>query len=125
MRITSKFSSRHPSQIVTICLLSVALPFVTACNRDPNVRKQKYLESGKHYEETGKYKEAAIQFANALKVDKGFAPAQIELTKTYLKLSNGNLAYAELMRTIELDPKKQKTQNTTRKQQQTKGAPVA
>jgi len=119
------FSSRHPSQIVTICLLSVALPFVTACNRDPNVRKQKYLESGKHYEETGKYKEAAIQFANALKVDKGFAPAHFELAKTYLKLSNGNLAYAELMRTIELDPKNQEARITAGNLLLAGGAPVA
>src|SRR5207248_1162766 len=106
-RKASMFSSRYASRIVIVSLLTVALPFATACNRDPNVRKQKYMESGKRYEDSGKYKEAAIQFANALKVDKNFAAAHFELAKTYLKLNNGNLAYAELMRTIELDSKNQ------------------
>jgi hypothetical protein len=41
----------------------------TGCSRDPNVRKQKYLESGERYYEKGKYREAAIQYENAIQVD--------------------------------------------------------
>ena len=55
--------------------LSLVLLFSVGCHRDPNVRKQKYLESGQHYEKDGKYKEAVIQFSNALKIDRNFGAA--------------------------------------------------
>jgi tetratricopeptide (TPR) repeat protein len=85
-------------------VVSLALVFTTGCHRDPNVRKQKYLESGKRYEASGKYKEAAIQFGNALKVDKNFAPAYYELAKTDLQTGSTQSAYQALMRTVDLDP---------------------
>jgi thioredoxin-like negative regulator of GroEL len=59
---------------------------LSGCHRDPNVRKQKYLESGQRYSAQGKDKEAAIQFANALKIDKNFADAHYALAKTYLHM---------------------------------------
>ena len=48
--------------LVFFCAL---LSLLAGCNRDPNVKKQKYLESGKAYYEKGRYREAAIQFQNA------------------------------------------------------------
>jgi Tfp pilus assembly protein PilF len=77
---------------------------VASCNRDPNVRKQKYLESGIRYEKNGKTKEAAIQFSNALKVDHNFAEAHYELAKTYLAMGNIIVAYSELLKTVDLAP---------------------
>jgi tetratricopeptide (TPR) repeat protein len=68
------------------------------------VRKQKYLESGKRYSAEGKYREAAIQYLNALKVDKSFAEAHYELAHTYEHLGQMNAAYGELMRTVNLQP---------------------
>ena len=56
-------------------MLIFAVGLVAGCHTDPNVKKQKYLESGKRYSTEGKYKEAAIQFQNAIKIDKGFADA--------------------------------------------------
>jgi len=85
-------------------LLSLALAFTVGCNRDPNVRKQKYLESGKRYEAAGKYKEAQLQFLNALKVDKDYGDAHYEMSKTYLKTNNAQLAYAELLKTVQFSP---------------------
>jgi hypothetical protein len=43
-------------------VLFVAAALLAGCHGDPNVRKQKYLESGKRYSAEGKYREAAIQF---------------------------------------------------------------
>src|ERR1035441_5053938 len=94
----------HIARISAVVAVSLALVFTAGCSRDPNVRKQKYLESGKRYEASGKYREAAIQFQNALKVDKNFAPAHYELAKTLLKLNTALPAYTELMKTVELDP---------------------
>ena len=84
--------------------LCLTLLSVNGCNRDPNVRKARYLESGKRYENDGKLKEAVIQFSNALKVDRNYADAHYELGKTYLKMGSFLPAYQEMMRTVELSP---------------------
>jgi tetratricopeptide (TPR) repeat protein len=68
------------------------------------VRKQKYLESGQKYSAQGKEKEAAIQFANALKIDKNFAEAHYALAQTYLHMGALSAAYGELQRTVNLQP---------------------
>ena len=65
----------HIARVSAMLVLSLAVAFTVGCHRDPNVRKQKYLESGKRYEASGKYKEAVIQFSNALKIDKSFPDA--------------------------------------------------
>jgi tetratricopeptide (TPR) repeat protein len=76
----------------------------SGCSRDPNVRKQKYLESGDRYFAKGKYREAAIQYSNALQVDPRFAAAHYQLGETYLKLGDIGRAFQELSRTIDLAP---------------------
>lgn len=85
-------------------MLSLTLAFTVGCNRNPAVRKQKYLESGKRYEASGKYREAQLQFLNALKVDKNFGDAHYELAKTYLKMNSPQAAYAELLKTVQVSP---------------------
>jgi cellulose synthase operon protein C len=77
---------------------------LTGCSRDPNVRKQKYLESGDRYFAKEKYREAAIQYSNALQVDPRFAAAHYQLGETYLKLGDVARAFQELSRSIELMP---------------------
>jgi hypothetical protein len=59
----------------TMLVMSFALALTVGCSRDPNVRKHKFLDSGKKFEDAGKYKEAAIQFSNALKIDRNYGPA--------------------------------------------------
>jgi tetratricopeptide (TPR) repeat protein len=86
-------------------LLSLSMASTLGCSRDPNVRKQKYLESGERYEEEGKLREAVIQFSNALRYDQGYAAAHYELAKTYGRMKLPNQEYLELMRTVALSPK--------------------
>ena len=52
----------------------------------------------------GKYREAAIQYLNALKVDKNFADAHYELAQAYEHLGQFSGAYGELARTVDLQP---------------------
>ena len=87
-----------------VVLLFVAVALMSACHRDPNVRKQKYLESGNRYSAEGKYREAAIQYLNALKVDKSFPEAHYALSQAYVHLGQYSSAYSELSRTVELQP---------------------
>ena len=77
---------------------------LTACSRDPNVRKQRYFKSGQKYFAEGRYPEAAIQFQNAIQLDGRFAAAHYQLARTYLQLRDGQHAYLETRRTLELQP---------------------
>ncbi len=95
----SRFIS--PRLLAVFLLLPVIL---TGCTRDPNVRKQRFLESGNRYREQGKLREAAIQYANAVQIDPRFAEAHYQLGETYLKLKDYNRAYAELSRAVDLAP---------------------
>ena len=83
---------------------SLLLALLTGCSRDPNVRKQKYFDSGERYFTEGKYREAAIQYANATQIDSRFAQAHYKLSQAYLKLGDMPRAYQELGRTVELNP---------------------
>jgi len=77
---------------------------LTGCTRDPNVRKQKYFDSGSKYFADGKFREAAIQFSNAIQIDPRFAQAHYQLSQAYLRLGDSNRAFQELTRTVELAP---------------------
>jgi cellulose synthase operon protein C len=88
--------------LLLACSLLAAL--LTGCSRDPNVRKQKYFESGEKYFADGKYREALIQYSNAVQIDPRFAQAHFQLSQTYLRLGDNNRAFQELNRTVELAP---------------------
>jgi tetratricopeptide (TPR) repeat protein len=85
-------------------MLIVSVALLGGCHGDPNVRKQKYFESGKRYSAEGKYREAAIQYSNALKIDKTYADAHYELGRTFEHLGQFNAAYSEFARTVDLQP---------------------
>ena len=97
----NRLASRQGSRLIVVLFVAVAI--LAGC-QDPNVRKQKYFESGMRYSSQGKYSEAAIQFSNALKVDKNYADAHYGLAKAYLHLGRFGPAYAELARTVDLQP---------------------
>ncbi len=89
------------SAVAAICL---GLTLLTGCSRDPNVRKQKYLESGQRYFDKGQYREAAIQFQNAIQVDERFADAHYKLGLTAMKMEQWPVAFEEFSKTIEIHP---------------------
>ena len=89
---------------LSVIVLFAAVMLLAGCHGDPNVRKQKYLESGERYSAQGKYREAAIQYMNALKVDKNFADAHYALAQAYEHLGQLSGAYGELVRTVDLQP---------------------
>ena len=87
-----------------ILILGLSVAVLTGCSRDPNVRKQKYFESGQRYYAEGKYREAIIQFLNATQVDSSFAAAHYQLAQSYIKVQDWQHAYQEIGRTLELQP---------------------
>jgi tetratricopeptide (TPR) repeat protein len=100
-------SSSHRHFIVVLALIAGLL---SGCSRDPNVRKQKFFESGQRYAEQGKYKEAVVEFTNAIKIDPAFAEAHLQLAEAYLQLHEGDRAFRELARTVELQPENYRAQ---------------
>jgi tetratricopeptide (TPR) repeat protein len=96
--------ARHQRAALGGITLFVLAAFLSGCFRDPNVRKHKYLESGQKYAAQGKDKEAAIQYSNALKIDKNFAEAHYALSQTYLHMGAFSASYGELQRTVYLQP---------------------
>ena len=92
------------SMLRLFLVLGCMVAFLTGCARDPNVRKQKYFESGERYFEKGKYLEAVIQYRNATEVDGAFASAHYKLAESYMKLQDWQRAYQELTKTVELQP---------------------
>jgi len=91
-----------PVRLVSVLILTAV--FFSSCSRDPNVRKQKYFQSGQRYFERGQYREAAIEFVNALKIDQNYAQAHYQLAETYLRMQQWPRAYQELSRAVELQP---------------------
>lgn len=72
---------RAPRWLVLAVLVGLTAGLLAGCSRDPNVRKQKYFESGTRYFEAGKYREAAIQYLNAVQVDPAYAEAHYQLAQ--------------------------------------------
>jgi tetratricopeptide (TPR) repeat protein len=78
-------------------------------------RRQKYFEKGKSYFEQEKYKEAQIEFKNALQIDPKFAEGYYELGKTFLKLQKLREAFGAFSKAVELNPDLITTRSSRRK----------
>ena len=87
-----------------LALAAIVAMFLSSCSLDPNVRKQKYFESGQQYFAQGKYREASIQFNNAVKTDPSFTDAHFQLGETYLKLQRRDRAEQEFGEVVRLRP---------------------
>jgi len=84
-------------------ILAVLLGLVS-CSRDPNVVKKHYYESGNKYFDKGRYKEASIQYRNALKQDPKYGPAHYKLALTYLKIPDIGGAVGSFRRALDTLP---------------------
>src|ERR1035437_1478592 len=84
-------------------ILAVLVGF-TSCSRDPAVVRKRYLESGNKYFDKGRYKEASIQYRNALKRDPRYGAAYYKLALVNLKVGEAIAAVSPLRRAVELIP---------------------
>jgi tetratricopeptide (TPR) repeat protein len=67
-------------------LTLVALLALASCKSNPEVAKKRYVESGDKYFNKARYKEATIQYRNAIRIDQKYGLAYYKLALTYLKL---------------------------------------
>jgi tetratricopeptide (TPR) repeat protein len=68
-----------------LILVLTLIAALVSCSRDPAVVKKRYYESGNKYFDKGRYREASIQYRNALKQDGKYGPAHYKLALTALK----------------------------------------
>lgn len=87
-----------------MAFLFLGLAVLVSCTLDPEKRKFKYLNSGETYAKQGKYREASLQFRNAIQIDPKFAEGHYQLAMAYLALSDGEDAYKEFQRAVSLNP---------------------
>jgi tetratricopeptide (TPR) repeat protein len=102
LKKTGSATFMHTVKVLVIAVAASAA--LVSCNRDPNVAKKRYLESGNKYFNRGKYKEASIMYRNALQKDLRYGPAQYKLGLTSIKLGQLAPAVQYLRRAIELLP---------------------
>src|ERR1035438_1229518 len=90
-----------------VAVMLAVLVGLASCSRDPNVVKKRYLESGNKYFDKGRYKEASIQYRNALKRDQKYGAAYYKLALVSIKVGDIGGAASALRRAVGLIPKDQ------------------
>jgi tetratricopeptide (TPR) repeat protein len=93
--------SRFRYAVAALCVLAALL---AGCSSTPDKKKQKYLESGQRYYDKGQYREAEIQFENAIQVDEHFADAHYKLAQAAMKMQDFRTADQELQTTLQIQP---------------------
>ena len=76
----------------------------SACSKDPEFAKQEYLKSGDRFAAEKKYREAVVQYRNAIQQDARFGEARLKLADAYEKLKDGQNALREYVRAADLLP---------------------
>ena len=90
-----------------------AISLVTlGCSGDPAARKQRYLESGNRYAASSQWREAVIEYRNALQIDARFSEARLKIAEAYAKLGEARNAMSEYVRAADLLPERVDVQLT-------------
>jgi tetratricopeptide (TPR) repeat protein len=91
-------------------LILLTLLSLGGCSRNPQAQHDKFMKSGRHYLEQGKYAEAAIEYRNAVQADPNSADAHEQLAAAYIKEASWDGAVKELEQTIALQPNNTRAQ---------------
>src|SRR5438552_1007413 len=92
-------------QLLCIGLLVIILPFMDRLRfRDTKARADAFLQQGKAYFQNAKYREAIIDWKNAIQLDPTDAQAHYYLGLAYLEMQLWPNALAELLQSVELAP---------------------
>ncbi len=86
------------------CLILVASLLATSCATDPQAATVAYLESGDTYVSQEKYREAMIEYRNAVQQDPRSGVARSKLAEAYLRANEAAHALTEYVRAADLMP---------------------
>jgi len=91
------------SKMMMACWIVMAV-FVSSCDRSPEAKLAKHVKRGDEYVKEEKFKEAVIEYRNAVKAVPKDAAAHWKLAKASIEAKDIRTAFAELQKTVELDP---------------------
>lgn len=96
--------------MLVLLLLSFTQCSMFDKNKKATLSKEEYVQRGKAFLKEGKYKDAWIEFRNALQLDAKDADVHYQLAITYAKLNDVSSAYREIQQAVELNPQNLKAQ---------------
>jgi Tfp pilus assembly protein PilF len=77
---------------------------LAGCSKDPEVAKRDFVRSGDGYVAQKKYREAVVEYRNAIQQDPRFGEARLKLAEAYVQLGDLSDAYQEYVRAADLLP---------------------
>jgi tetratricopeptide (TPR) repeat protein len=86
-----------------------AIAWNAACS-DPQATKRRHVERGDQYLSKNNLDAAAIEYANAVRLDPQFGEARFKLAQTYEQIGNLRAAFAEYVRAADALPDDRKAQ---------------
>jgi tetratricopeptide (TPR) repeat protein len=87
-----------------VVALAVGILALPGCSKDPQVAKREYVQSGDGYLAQKKYREAIVEYRNAIQQDPQFVEARQKLADTYVELGDLRNAFQEYVRIADLRP---------------------
>ena len=99
------FARRWPVLVLSVLVLGGAL--AGGCARSPEAKKARHLERGDKYFQKAQYKEALIEYANALRIEPSNARAIQQIGLSHYELGEWLQAFPFLMKTQQLAPENQ------------------
>src|SRR5262249_7291753 len=90
--------------MASVGLILLVSALATSCAKDPELAKRGFLKSGDEYVAHGKYKEAIVQYRNAVQRDPQFGEARYKLAEAYVQVNDAAGAYREYVRAADLMP---------------------
>src|SRR5690242_13138635 len=84
--------------------LMLLLTLIGGCSRSPEAKKARYLERGDRYFQRHQYREAVLEYRNALRIDANNAQAIRQLALAHYQLGEVAQAFRYLLRAQELEP---------------------
>jgi len=85
-------------------LLLIGLVLIMGCSRSPEAKKARYLERGDRYFKQEKYREATLEYRNALRIEENNAHAVRQLGLAHYQTGEMGQAYRYLLRAQQLTP---------------------
>ena len=96
--------SRLTRALFTLCACCVLAAAASGCSRDPVKEGRKYLASGDAYAAKHRYREAVIEYKNAVNRQPQLAEAHYQLAQAYKASGEPVKAYGSFARAADLQP---------------------
>jgi len=88
----------------SLVLMALLLAVTCGCTRSPEAKKARYLERGDRYFKQEQYREAMIEYRNALRIDGSNAQAIRQLGLAYYQLGQMAQSFRFLLKAQEIEP---------------------